>query len=91
MTVKHFTLNSRSNEFTTKTIQSETNCFRLRRTIKQFRRLCLPSTQSLSSVEDFESTYSSINSLNTNEDDDALDELPDYVDAITDDDEGNLI
>ena len=45
----------------------------------------------MSSVEGSEPTYSSINSLNTNEDDDALDELPDDVDAITDDDEDNLI
>ena len=38
-----------------------------------------------------EPAYSSINSLNTNEDDDALDELPDDVDENTDDDEDNLI
>ena len=61
------------------------------RTINQFRRLCLPSTQSLSSVENSEHTYSSINSLNTNEEDDVLDELPDAVDAITDDDEDDLL
>ena len=47
--------------------------------------------QSLSSVEDSEPTYSSINSLNTDEDDDAPEELPDDVDAITDDDEDDLI
>ena len=52
--------------------------------INQFRRLCLTSTQSLSSVEDSELTYSSIISLNTNEDDDPLEELPDDVDEITD-------
>ena len=45
----------------------------------------------MGSVEDSEPTYSSINSLNTNEDDDVLDELPDDGDAITDDDEDNLI
>ena len=50
-----------------------------------------PSTQSFSSVEDSEPTYSSNNALNTNEDYDALDELPDDADAITDDDEDNLI
>ena len=87
-----FTLNSLSNEFPTATIQSPTDCFRLGRTINQFRRLCLPSTQSLSSVEDSESTYSSINSLNTNEDDNAFDETYDNEDdAATDDDEDNLI
>ena len=44
-----------------------------------------------SSVEDSETTYSSINSLNTNEDNDVLEELPDDVDAITADDEDNII
>ena len=87
-----FTPNILSNEFPTATIQSATDCFRLGRTINQFRRLCLPSTQSLSSVEDSEPTYSSINSLNTNEDDNAFDETYDNEDdAATDDDEDNLI
>ena len=72
-------------------IQPATDCFRLGRIIKQFRRLCLPSTPSLNSEEDFELTYSSINSLNTKEGDDVLNELPEDVDAITDDDEDNLI
>ena len=46
----------------------------------------------MSSVEGSEPTYSSIVSLNTNEDDDTLDELhDDDDDAIIDDDEGNLI
>ena len=61
------------------------------KTIHQFRRLCLRSTQSLGSAEGSEPTCSSIDSLNTNEDDDALDEHPDDADAITDDDEDNLI
>ena len=47
--------------------------------------------QYLSSVEDSEPTYSSINLLHTKEADDVLDEHPDDADAITDDDEGNLI
>ena len=51
---ENFTLNSLSNEFTSTQIQSATDCFRLRRTINQFRRLCLPSTQSLSSKESCE-------------------------------------
>ena len=86
------TLNSLSNEFPTTTKQSATDCFRLGRTINQFRRLCLPSTQSLTSVEDSEPTYSSINSLNTNEDDNAFDEPhDDEDDATTDDYEDNLI
>ena len=43
------------------------------------------------SLEGSKPTCSSVISLNTNEDDDALDELHDDDDAITDDDEGNLI
>ena len=88
---ENFTLNSHSNEFPTTTIQSATDCFRLGKTINQFRRLCLPSLQSLRSVENSEPTNSSINSLNTDEADDARDELPDDVDAITDDDEDDLL
>ena len=49
---KKFTLNSLSNEFPTTTTQSATDYFQLGRTINQFRRLCLPSTQSLRSAED---------------------------------------
>ena len=46
----------------------------------------------MSSVEDSEPTYSSINSLNTNKDDIAFDETYDNEDdAATDDDEDNLI
>ena len=87
-----FRLNSLSNEFPPTTIQSATDCFGLGKTIIQFRRLCLPSTQSSSSVEEFEPTYSSINSLNTNEDDNAFNETQDGEDnATTDDDEDNLI
>ena len=89
---ENFTLNSLGNEFPTTTIQSATDCFRLGRTINQFRRLCLPSTQSLSSVEDSEPTYSSTNSLNPNEVGNTLDETQDDEDyATTDDDEDNLM
>ena len=89
---ENFTLNSLSNKFLTTTKHTSTNCFRLGRTINQFRRLCLPSTQSLSSVEDSELTYSSTNSLNTNEEENALDETHDDLDAATTDgDEDNLI
>ena len=45
----------------------------------------------MSSLEDFDLTYSSINSLNANADPDALDEVPDDIHAITDDYEDNLI
>ena len=89
---ENFTINSLSNEFPTTTIQSATDCFRLGRTINHLRRLCLPSTQSLNSVEDSASTYSSISSLNTNEEDNAFEEAHDAEDdATTDDDEDNLV
>ena len=89
---KNFTLNSFINEFPSKTIQIETDCFRLGKTINQFRRLCLPSTQFLSSVEDSQPIYSSINSLNTDENDDALAEPYDDDDnPIIDDYEDNFI
>ena len=89
---ENFTLNSLSNEFPPTTIQSATECFRLGKTINQFRRLCLPSTQSSSSVEESEPTYSSINSLNTNRDDNAFEETQDGEDhATTDDDEDNVL
>ena len=89
---ENFTINSLVDEFPSTTIQSATECFRLGRTINQFRRLCLPSMQSLSSEEYSEPTYSSINSLTTNEDDDAL--IAPHGDGdypITDDEEDNLI
>ena len=88
---ENFKLNNLSNEFLTTTIQSATDCFRLGRTVNQFQRLFLPSTHSLSSVEGSETTSSSSNSLNTKEDDDVLNELFDDVDAISDDDEDNVI
>ena len=89
---ENFTLNSLSDQFPSTTIQSATDCFRLGKTINQFRCLCLHSTLFLSSVEDSEPTYSSINSLKPNEDNDSLDVLHDADDdAITDDDEDNPI
>ena len=89
---ENFTLNSLSNEFPSTTIQSATDCFRLGKTINQFRRLCLPSTQPLSSAEGSDPTYSSIDSLNINGDDDALAKPhDDDDDPIIDDDEDNFI
>ena len=88
------TSNSLSHEFLSTTIQSATDCFRLGRTSNQFQRICLPLTQSLSSLEGSEPTYSSINSLHINEDDDAMNELYDHKEhdvASTNDDEDNLI
>ena len=89
---ENFMLNSLSNEFPSTTIHSTTDCFRLGKTINQFRRLCLPSTQSLSSAENSDPTYSSIDSLSTNGDDDALTEAYDNDDdPIINDDEDNFI
>ena len=59
---ENFTLNSLSNECLPTTIHSATDCFRLGRTINQFRRLCLPSTQSRSPEKNSEPKYSSISS-----------------------------
>ena len=67
-----FSLNLLATKFSLTTIQTATGCFQMGILTNQFRSLCLPSTQFLNSVEDSEPTYSSINSLNTNEDDDAL-------------------
>ena len=73
-------------------LQSATDCFRLGRTINQFRPLCRPSTQLLSLEEDSEPTYNSINSLNASEADNAFKETYDHEgDATADDDEDNLI
>ena len=88
---ENFRLSSLSNEFPTGMLQSATDCFRLSRIINQFRRLRLPSTQPLSSIEGSEPKYSSIIFLNTNEDNDYLNELNDDDDAIFDDDGDNLI
>ena len=89
---ENFTLNSLNNGFPSTTMLSATDCFRLGKTINQFRRLCLPSTQSLSSAEGSDCTYSPIDSLNTNEDDDALAEPHDDDDnPIIDDNENNFI
>ena len=89
---ENFTLNSLNNEFPSKTIQSATDCFRLGKTINQFRRLCLPSTQSLSSAEGSDPTFSSFDSVNTNKNDDAIAKPHDNDDnSIIDDDEDNFI
>ena len=72
-------------------VQTATNYFRRGATVNQFRCFCLASTEIFSSKEFSEPSYSSIIFLKTNEDNDALDELPEDADAITDDDEDNLM
>ena len=86
---ENFTINSLSNKFPSTTIQSATDCFRLGKMINQFRHLCLPSTQSSNTAEDSYPTYSSIESLNTIEDDDALAEPHADDDNPTIDDDGD--
>ena len=89
---ENFKLNSLSSEFSSTTIQSATDSSRLGKTINQFRRLCRPSTKSLSSVKGSDPTYSTYESLITNEDNDALLEPHDDDDnPIIDDDEDNFI
>ena len=89
---ENFTLNSLSNEFPSTTLHSATDCFRLDKTINQFRRLCLPLTQSLSSAEGSDPTYSSIDWLNTIEYDYALADPHDNDDNLSiDDDEDNFV
>ena len=56
-----FSLNSISTELATSTAHLAVDCFRMGRTINQFRRLCRPgSPVSLSSSESSTGTYSSI-------------------------------
>ena len=88
---ENLTLKSLSNEFLTTTIQSAIDCFRLGRTINQFRPLRSASMPSLESIEISELTYSSINLESADKEDNILDELPDADDPNTDDDEDNLI
>ena len=63
---ENFSLNSISTEFATSTAQLAADCFRMGRTINQFRRLCRPgSPVSLSSSESSTTTYSSISVIET--------------------------
>ena len=61
-----FPLNSISTDFATSSLHLAADCFRLGRTIKQFRRLCRPgSPVSLSSSESSSGNYSSISVTET--------------------------
>ena len=62
-----YTLNSLSNEFPILSAQYAADCFRMGKTINQFRRLCSPLSYSPTSREDSDPTYSSISSLDTEE------------------------
>ena len=59
-------MNSISTDFSTSSVQSPADCFRMGRTINQFRRLCGPgSPVSLSSSQNTSGTYSSISVIET--------------------------
>ena len=63
---ENFSPNSISTDFATSSVQLAADCFRMGRTIKQFRRLCRPgSPVSLSSSESSTGTYSSISVIET--------------------------
>ena len=62
----NFSLNSISTDFTTSSVQLASDCFRMGRTVNQFRRLCRPgSPVSISSSESSTGTYSSISVIDT--------------------------
>ena len=63
---ENFSLNSISTDFATPSVQPATDCFRMGRTINQFRRFCrLQSPVSLSPSENSTGVYSSISVLET--------------------------
>ena len=62
-----YTLNSIRNEFPTLSAQSAADCFRMGKTINQFRRLCYPLSYSPILYQYSDPTYSSISSLETEE------------------------
>ena len=63
---ENFFLNSISTDFATSSVQLAAGCFRMGRTINQFRRLCRPgSPVSLSPSESSPGTYSSISVIET--------------------------
>ena len=63
---ENFSLDSISTEFATSSVQLAADCFRMGRTINQFRRLCRPgSPVSLSPSESSTGTYNSISVIET--------------------------
>ena len=95
---ENFTLNSTITEYPMASVQSVTDCFRIGKSINQFRHLCKPSSPPSGAIESSDPTYSSIDSLNTDEDYTALEETPqdtepniDQNDMNTNDDEDNRI
>ena len=64
-----FTVSSMLDEFPIISVQQASDCFRMGKFIKQFRRICGPETQSNASVISSKAEYSSIDSLSPSEDD----------------------
>ena len=63
---ENFSLNSINTDFATPSVQLAADCFRMGRTINQFRRLCRPgSPVSLSTSEISSGTYSSVSVFET--------------------------
>ena len=62
-----YTLNSISNEFPIVSAQSAADCFRMGKTINQFRRLCFPLSHSPILHDTSDPIYSSISSSDTEE------------------------
>ena len=64
-----YTLNSLTNEFPILSIQSAADCFRMGKAINQFRRLYSPLASPVTLDNDSDRTYSSMSSLETEEED----------------------
>ena len=64
-----FTVSKMLEEFPIISTQQASDCFRMRIIINQFRRICMPETQSSASVNASNTDYTSINSPRTSEDD----------------------
>ena len=82
---ENFSLNSISTDFSTSSVQSAADCFRMGRTINQFRRLCRPgSPLSLSSSESSSGTYTSISVIETDGSEET--EPSSYAERVVDED-----
>ena len=90
---KDFTVSSILDEFPITSIQQPSDCFRTRRFINQFKRICEAETQSGISANTSNTDYSSINSLSPSEDDTADSTSPgdDSFHVRTDSEDDNIV
>ena len=88
-----FTVSSNLDEFPIISIQQASDCFRMGRSINQFRRICGPETQSNASVNTSNAEYSSINSLSPSADDtaDPTSQCDDSNHVSTDSEDDNIV